>query len=139
MNMKNLFILLLAALAFTANAQTNAIQKSKPLSEAPPEKVGISPERLQRIDAMLQEAVAGGDVPGAVALVARNGKIVFHKAYGKADNESGRELKKDDIFRIASQTKAITATAVMMLWEEGKFQLDDPISKYIPEFKTRRC
>lgn len=136
MNNKTLCTLLLAAFAFTANAQTNSIQKSKPLTEIAPEKVGLSPERLQRIDAMLQEAVAEGDVPGAVALVARNGKIVFHKAYGMADNESGREMKKDDIFRIASQTKAITSTAVMMLWEEGKFKLDDPISKYIPEFKN---
>ncbi|WP_161887936.1 serine hydrolase domain-containing protein [Pontibacter russatus] len=136
MNTTTLCTLLLAAFAFTANAQTNSIQKSKPLTEAAPEKVGLSPERLQRIDAMLQEAVAEGDVPGAVALVARNGKIVFHKAYGMADNESGREMKKDDIFRIASQTKAITSTAVMMLWEEGEFQLDDPISKYIPEFKN---
>ncbi|GAA4435801.1 serine hydrolase domain-containing protein [Pontibacter saemangeumensis] len=134
--MKNLYILLLVAFAMSSNAQTNSSQKSKPLSEASPEKVGMSPERLQRIDAMLQEAVAEGDVPGAVALVARNGKIVYHKAFGLADNESGRELKKDDIFRIASQTKAITATAVMMLWEEGKFQLDDPISKYIPAFKN---
>lgn len=136
MNKKNLCTLLLAAFAFTATAQTSSTQKSKPLTESAPEKVGMSQERLQRIDAMLQEAVAEGDVPGAVALVARNGKIVFHKAYGMADNESGRELKKDDIFRIASQTKAITSTAVMMLWEEGKFQLDDPISKYIPEFKN---
>ena len=69
-------------------------------------------------------------------LVARNGKIVYYKAFGKADNQSGRNLKRDDIFRIASQSKAITSTAVMMLWEEGKFRLDDPISKYIPEFKN---
>lgn len=136
MNMKNLCTFLLIALSFTATAQTNSIQKSKPLSEASPEKAGISPERLKRIDAMLQEAVAEGDVPGVVALVARNGKIVYHKAFGMADNESARSLDRDDIFRIASQTKAITATAVMMLWEEGKFQLDDPISKYIPEFKN---
>ncbi|MCJ8166177.1 beta-lactamase family protein [Pontibacter sp. E15-1] len=133
--MKNLIILLLS-LAFSANAQTNSIHKSKPLTEGSPEKVGLSPERLQRIDAMLQEAVADGDIPGAVALVARNGKIVYHKAFGLADNASGQELKRDAIFRIASQTKAITSTAVMMLWEEGRFQLDDPISKYIPEFKN---
>ena len=84
---------------------------------------------------MCKEAVNSGDLPGLVALVARNGKIVFHEAYGLADNSAGRKMQKDAIFRIASQTKAITSTAVMMLWEEGKFQLDDPISKYIPEFK----
>ncbi|MEX1123314.1 MAG: serine hydrolase domain-containing protein, partial [Balneolales bacterium] len=75
-------------------------------------------------------------VPGAVALVARNGKVVYHKAFGMADHETGREFNKHDIFRIASQTKAITSTAVMMLWEEGRFQLDDPISDYIPEFQN---
>jgi CubicO group peptidase (beta-lactamase class C family) len=70
-----------------------------------------------------------------VALVARNGKIVYHKAFGMADTETGRSFQADDIFRIASQTKAITSTAVMMLWEEGKFRLDDPIAKFIPEFE----
>jgi len=96
----------------------------------------MSTERIARIDAMCNEAIDKGEVPGIVALVARQGKIVLYKAYGKADNQSGRNLKRDDIFRIASQSKAITATAVMMLWEEGKFKLDDPISKYLPEFKN---
>ncbi|RMG31836.1 MAG: class A beta-lactamase-related serine hydrolase [Bacteroidetes bacterium] len=85
---------------------------------------------------MCKEAIAAHKIPGAVALVARNGKIVYHKAFGTADPLTGRALRKDDIFRIASQTKAITATAVMMLWEEGHFRLDDPISKWIPEFKN---
>lgn len=134
--MKKLFTVLLLFSALAINAQTKSIQKSKTLSEAKPESAGLSPERLARIDGMLQEAVAEGDIPGVVALVARNGKIVYYKAFGMADNQSGRELQRDDIFRIASQTKAITATAVMMLWEEGRFQLDDPISKYIPEFKN---
>jgi CubicO group peptidase (beta-lactamase class C family) len=133
--MKNLVAILFVALALTTSAQTKSIKKSPPLSVGSPEKAGMSPERLARIDAMLQRAVAEGQIPGAVALVARNGKIVYHKAFGMADNQAGRSLKPDDIFRIASQTKAVTATAVMMLWEEGKFQLDDPISKYIPEFK----
>jgi CubicO group peptidase (beta-lactamase class C family) len=82
--------------------------------------------------------VAKGNLPGIVSLVARNGKIVHWKAFGMAENQKGRKLKRDDIFRIASQSKAITATAVMMLWEEGKFRLDDPISKYIPEFKDQQ-
>lgn len=96
----------------------------------------MSKERLARIDSLCRQAVATGAVPGLVALVARNGKIVYHKAFGLADNEAAQPLKRDAIFRIASQTKAITATAVMMLWEQGKFGLDDPISKYIPEFKN---
>lgn len=119
-------------------AQTKSIKKSPVLTEAAPETVGISSERLARIDQMCADAVKNGDLPGIAALIARDGKIVFWKAYGKADNQAGRELKRDDIFRIASQSKAITSTAVMMLWEEGKFQLDDPISKYIPEFKNQQ-
>ncbi len=132
--MKILSTLVFAAVALSLHAQTPSSKKSSPLMPAPPGTVGMSPERLARIDAMLQESVAEGQIPGVVALVARNGKIVYHKAFGSADAD--RKLQPDDIFRIASQTKAITATAVMMLWEEGKFQLDDPISDYIPEFKN---
>jgi CubicO group peptidase (beta-lactamase class C family) len=135
-SMRKLYTILLLTVALAVQAQTKSIKKSAPLSEAAPASVGMSPERLARIDAMCEEAVAAGDVPGVVALVARNGKIVYHKAFGTADKQAGRALKRDDIFRIASQSKAITATAVMMLWEEGKFQLDDPVSKYIPEFKN---
>lgn len=119
-------------------AQTKSLQKSPPLTEASPQSVGISSERLARIDKICEEEVANRNLPGIVSLVARNGKIVHWKAYGMANNQEERKLKRDDIFRIASQTKAITSTAVMMLWEQGKFQLDDPISKYIPEFKNQR-
>jgi len=134
--MKNLITLIFIALAVSANAQTRSIQKSAPLTSASPESAGMSTERLNRIDAMCKASVKDGDVPGIVALVARNGKIVFHEAYGMADNQSNRKMEKDDIFRIASQSKAITSTAVMMLWEEGRFRLDDPVSKFIPEFKN---
>lgn len=129
---------MLTLLTFSLHAQTKSLKTAPPLSEASPASQGMSSERLDKIDEMLQKAVADQDVPGIVALIARNGKIVFHKAYGMAYNESNRALKKDDIFRIASQTKAITSTAVMMLWEEGKFRLDDPISKYLPDFKEAR-
>ncbi|MBL7813902.1 MAG: beta-lactamase family protein [Saprospiraceae bacterium] len=133
--MKNiLFFLVLSA--STLLAQTNSIQKSPFLTDAKPESVGMSSERLQRIDALLQKSIDQKEIPGAVAIVCRNGKIVYHKAFGTADAASGRAFKTDDIFRIASMSKAITSTAVMMLWEEGLFQLDDPISKYIPEFKN---
>ncbi len=132
--MKKVFSTFLFFLIFTLSAQTKSAQSSPPLVEASPETVGMSAERLAKIDAMLKNAIAEDQVPGAVALIARKGKIVFYKAYGMADNKGKKEMKKDAIFRIASQTKAITSTAVMILWEEGKFQLDDPISKYIPEF-----
>jgi CubicO group peptidase (beta-lactamase class C family) len=134
--MKNMILYLLLISAFISCTQPVALKKSLPLTEASPESVGMSSERLARLDSMLQQSVSADKIPGAAALIARNGKIVYYKAFGMADNESGRVMKRDDIFRIASQTKAVTATAVMILWEEGKFRLDDPISLYIPEFKN---
>ena len=133
--MKNFFTIA-AVLFFVLNicGQTKSIKNSPMLEVASPNSVGMSQERLNLIGAMCEEAVNNAFIPGVVALVARKGKIVFHKAYGTS-NESGDQLKKDAIFRIASQTKAITATAVMMLWEEGKFRLDEPIFNYIPEFE----
>jgi CubicO group peptidase (beta-lactamase class C family) len=101
-----------------------------------PESAGISSSRLSRIDNLLEAYAKNEQLPGAVALIVRDGKIVYHKAFGYSDIEKKTPLKKDDIFRIASQSKAITSLAVMMLWEEGKFLLDEPVSKYIPEFKS---
>lgn len=132
--MKQFATLFLVLISFCLNSQTNSINSTPALTMDNPSAQGMSPERLDRIDRMLTNEISKGNIPGTVALIARNGKIVFHKAYGMANEESGKEMEKDAIFRIASQTKAITATAVMMLWEEGKFKLDDPISKYIPQF-----
>ncbi|ASV29809.1 serine hydrolase domain-containing protein [Maribacter cobaltidurans] len=134
--MKRLFQLFLVLFSLCLTAQTNSIKNSPALITANPSSQGMSPERLGRIDLMLKNEISKGNLPGAVALIARNGKIVFHEAYGMAKAEKGKEMEKDAIFRIASQTKAITATAVMMLWEEGKFKLDDLISKYIPQFEA---
>ncbi|MEE9571909.1 MAG: serine hydrolase domain-containing protein [Candidatus Neomarinimicrobiota bacterium] len=132
--MKYIFTFLLTVL--TLFSQTKSIINSPILKYDKPIKAGMSNDRLDRIDQMLKNSIENNEIPGAVALIARNGKIVYHKAFGMANNETNRRLKPDDIFRIASQTKAITATALMMLWEEGKFSLDEPISKYIPEFKN---
>lgn len=134
--MKGLIIIALFTCIVTTKSQTRSVLHSPPLHEASAESVGVSQERLDRINVMCKESVINGDVPGIVALVARHGKIVFHEAYGMADNVTGKKMKKDAIFRIASQSKAITSTAVMMLWEEGRFRLDDPVSDYIPEFKN---
>lgn len=101
---------------------------------ATPAAAGFSAERLQRIDKVLQEYVDKGRMNGAVALIIRNGKIAYYKSVGY-DKDVNTPLQKDGIFRIASQTKAITSVAVMMLYEEGKFMLDDPVSNYIPEFR----
>ena len=130
-----LLTILLALLFLGCRNVPSPGEISTTLAEASPASVGVSADRLGKIEAMLQDAVTAGDIPGAVALISRNGKIIFHKSFGMADNASQKEMTNDAIFRIASQSKAITATAVMILWEEGKFRLDDPISKYIPEFK----
>ncbi len=104
------------------------------LQQVRPEVAGVSSERLARIDSNISQWVSQGKTNGAVALIVRNGKVVYHKAFGFDDLQKTKPLRKDDIFRIASQTKAITSVAVMMLYEEGKFLLDDPLSRYLPEF-----
>lgn len=91
-------------------------------------------ERLNLIDSVYQSLVEDNYLPNAVVFVAHDGRVVYHKAFGWRNKEMAEPCRKDDIFRIASQTKAITAVALMALWEEGRFQLDDPIKKYIPAF-----
>lgn len=105
------------------------------LKTARPDKQGFSAERLIKIDSMLA-GFTGADhkIAGAAVVVVRNGNIVYQTASGYRDIEKGELMRKDDIFRIASQTKAITTTAVMMLYEEGKIALDDAVSRFIPEF-----
>jgi CubicO group peptidase (beta-lactamase class C family) len=131
--MKFLFAFFLSIISITAGIAQNV--KNITTSTAI-ESNGFSPDRLSRIDQTIQDHVTKAEIPGAVALIIRDGKIVYHKAFGYSDIEKKTPLQKNDIFRIASQTKAITSLAVMMLWEEGKFLLDEPISKYIPEFKS---
>lgn len=101
-----------------------------------PEEAGFSAARLARMDGVINEYITAQAIPGAVVMIVRRGRIVYHKAYGYSQPDKKALLAKDAIFRIASQTKAITSLAAMMLWEEGKFLLDDPVSKYIPEFKA---
>ncbi|RYC71570.1 MULTISPECIES: serine hydrolase domain-containing protein [Spirosoma] len=106
------------------------------LKEAPAESVGMSTARLRRMDAVIEDYIAKGRQAGVAVLVARDGRIVYHKAYGQDDITTRSPLTRDAIFRLASQTKAITSIGLMMLFEEGKLLLDDPISKYIPAFKN---
>jgi len=102
---------------------------------ATPESVGLSSERLQRLHAAIQQYVDAGKVSGVVTYVARNGRVVDLQAFGKADVEADRPMKTDTIFRVASQTKAFTSVSVMMLVEEGKIGLADPVSRFIPAFE----
>ncbi|MBO9620917.1 MAG: beta-lactamase family protein [Niabella sp.] len=122
----------LFALAITAQLAANA----QPTVLVPGNAAanGFPEERLQRIDNVLQDYIRNNWIKGATALIVHNGVIVYNKAFGTGHASASAPLKTNDIFRIASQTKAITSTAVMMLFEEGKFLLDDPISKYLPSF-----
>ena len=99
-----------------------------------PASEGFSAERLERLDEGLQGYVDRGEVAGIVALVARHGKVVYHKSFGHRDAAAKDPMTNDVIFRIASMTKPIATTALMQLWEQGRFQLRDPISKFLPEF-----
>ena len=100
-----------------------------------PEEVGLAPDRLDRIDTVLQRYVDSGQIAGAVALVARRGKAAYLKPFGQANLADGTPMGTDAVFRIASMTKAITSVAVMMLYEEGHLLLSDSVSKYIPAFQ----
>jgi CubicO group peptidase (beta-lactamase class C family) len=107
-----------------------------PLPIARPEMVGLSSARLARLAEVMQRYVDDGRLGGAVTLVARGGKVAHLQAYGTLDPATGAAMPTDAIFRIASQTKAVTSVAVMILFEEGKLLIGDPVSKYIPEFAS---
>ncbi len=103
------------------------------LPAADPETVGLSSQRLERIEALIDRAIDAEDIAGAVALVARRGRIAYFESVGMADIDDGEPMTTDTIFRIASMTKPVTSLAVMMLHEEGHFLLSDPVSRFIPE------
>jgi CubicO group peptidase (beta-lactamase class C family) len=121
--------------AWASQATVRKIDASNALPLATPEEVGLSAERLERIGEVLGAGVKSGEIPGYVALVARRGRIAYFESDGVVD--PGRELAmpRNAIFRIYSMTKPITSTAVMILVEEGKIKLSDPVSKYLPELE----
>ncbi|WP_034256072.1 serine hydrolase domain-containing protein [Arenibacter latericius] len=104
------------------------------LESTAPEEVGMSTQRLDRLSKVMEQYVKDGKMAGNVTLIARKGKIVYHQAFGKSDMELNKEMTTDAIFRIASQTKAIVSVAIMILQEEGKLLIADPIGNYLPEW-----
>src|SRR6185295_17343560 len=100
-----------------------------------PEEVGLSADRLKRINELIDRRIAAGDISGAVTLVARRGRVVHFEAQGLANIDAKKPMSKDAVFRLASMSKPVTGVAIMMLVEEGKIRLTDPVSRYIPEFK----
>jgi len=119
-------VLLVAVLAYPIAAAAPTVK---------PEDVGFSSERLQRINDLLQRHITAGSFSGAVTLVARNGRIAHLEAHGLMDIESRKPMQKDAIFQIMSMTKPVVGVSIMMMVEEGKVRLNDPVSKFIPEFK----
>ena len=109
-----------------------------PLPMAKPESIGLSPERLNRISALLKEDTEKGKLVGAVALIARKGKIGYLETFGYQDKLAGRKMQMDTIFRLYSMSKPITSVALLMLLEEGKIDLGDPLDMYLPEFKDQK-
>ena len=108
------------------------------LPEGDPDELGLSSARLQRIEQLISTAIDNEEIAGAVALVARHGRVAFLEAFGMADIDDRESMETDTIFRIASMTKPVTSLAVMMLHEEGHFLLRDPVSRFIPQFRDPR-
>ncbi len=131
---KHIFFLFLILFVF-ANC-TNSPKEDKILPITDPEAAGMSAMKLSHIDSLVNEYVVDNKFPGGVFLVARRGKIVYYKNLGNRSLETGEPYQKNDIFRIASMTKAVTTVAIMQLYEGGKLSLDDPVARYIPAFET---
>ncbi len=122
--------LILASVVILARPLTAAAPAAKP------EDVGLSTDRLKRVAELVQRHISAGSFTGAVTLVARNGRIAHHEAHGLMDLEAKKPMVKDGIFRIMSMTKPVVGVAILMMMEEGKVRLQDPVSKFIPEWKN---
>jgi CubicO group peptidase (beta-lactamase class C family) len=126
----------LAAAALVIASHQTIAQADLPFAKA--ETVGMSSKRLERINAFIKDYVDTNQIAGAVTLVARKGKVVHFESQGWRDKEANQPMEKDAIFSLASMTKPIVSTALMMLWEDGKFMLDDPISKWLPSYANKQ-
>lgn len=129
---------LLTVAVSTLVAFTAEVAVGETAAPTEPAAMGFSAERLDRVDKALQGYVDRKEVAGAVALIARSGKVVYHKSFGHRDVEAKAPMSQEVIFRIASMTKPITSVGLMQLWEQGRFQLRDPLSKFLPEFSKMR-
>ncbi|MCY4078544.1 MAG: serine hydrolase, partial [Acidobacteria bacterium] len=126
--------LLIGGCLVAGSVQTQA----QDLQAAAPESVGLSPEGLAEATRGLQAHVDAEDIAGVVAAVARNGRLVYLEALGELDRERGLAMRDDALFRLYSMTRPITSLAAMILWEEDRFELDDPVARYLPEFADQR-
>jgi CubicO group peptidase (beta-lactamase class C family) len=132
----SLGLLLFANNSFSQNGSNILKNENATLQTAKPESAGFSSERLKRIDENINGWIKDDQLNGGVMIILRNGNIIYHKSYGYVNKEQNIPMRNDHISRIASMTKPIISVAAMMLYEEGKFLLTDPVSKFIPEFKN---
>ncbi len=123
--------LLIASLFFTVLPVS-----AEELTTAKPEAVGLSSKKLEKVDRIVDGLVASNRLAGATVIILRHGKVAYFKAFGQMDRERKKPMQKDTIFRIYSMTKAIVTAGAMMLWEEKKFGLDDPLSRHLPEYRN---
>src|SRR5665213_464634 len=129
--------LVTAPVAQAAPAAHAAAASARDLSQTTaPEAVGFDSARLKHLDDYMAGVVASGRVAGMTTLLARHGKVVEFKTYGKTSLKTGQPMSKDEIFRIYSMSKPLTGVAMMILFEQGKWRLDDPVTRYVPEFKN---
>ena len=135
MNRRNVYLGITAAL-FALMSVVPSLRAAEDVIVVDPESVGMSSERLQRINTFINEYIDANQIAGAVTLVARKGKVVHYDAQGWRDKENGVAMTPDTIFEMMSMTKPIVSAALMMLFEEGRFLLDDPIAKWLPEYKN---
>lgn len=129
---------LIASVTLVSVVLFTGIVWAQGLPTAKPEQVGLSSERLERVSQALRNEIEAGKIPGAVALIARKGRVVYFESFGARDKASGDPMRKDAIFRLYSMTKPFTSVATMMLMEDGKLLLTDPVSKYLPELAKRQ-
>src|SRR6185436_8107419 len=128
---------MVALLALVSVVLLAGIGWAQGLPTAKPEQVGLSSERLERVSRALRGEIEAGKIPGAVALVARKGQVVYFEAFGVRDKATGEPMPKDAIFRLYSMTKPFASVAAMMLMEDGKLLITDPVSKFIPQLGKR--
>jgi CubicO group peptidase (beta-lactamase class C family) len=131
-------VLIVATLVLLSQSPVLAREGQSAFPSARPETVGLSSKKLQRLDGAIRQWVADGDLVGAELLIVKDGRAVFHRAYGWSDRQERRPLVRNSIFSIKSMSKPFTATAILMLAREGKLSLDDPVRRYIPAFPSDR-
>ena len=124
--------LLLFVFALYACQQTTELN-----TQVNPEKVGVSPEKLQKIDELISQAIEDKKLGGGTFVVAKEGQVIYNKSFGYRTSKNEQAYQQDDIYRIASMTKAVTSVGIMQLYEQGKLDLDDPVHQYIPSFKNQ--